>query len=60
MFLIEQENPSLKNILPKDYSRSSLDQRRLGELVELVGAIGLGDTESRSRDILGRGRAGLQ
>ncbi len=54
MFLIEQENLSLKNILPKDYSRSSLDQRRLGELVELVGSIGLGDTESRSRDILGR------
>lgn len=54
MLLIEQENPSLKNILPQDYSRSSLDQRRLGELVELVDTISLGDEESRSRDILGR------
>lgn len=53
MFLIEQENPSLKNILPKDYSRLSLDQRRLGELVELIGTIGFGDTESCSKDILG-------
>ncbi|WP_309235731.1 class I SAM-dependent DNA methyltransferase [Planktothrix sp. FACHB-1365] len=54
MHLIEQENPSLKSILPKNFSRSSLDQRRLGELVELIGTIGLGDTESRARDILGR------
>ena len=54
MIVIEKENLSLKDVLPKDYSRSSLDQRRLGELVELISTISIGDTESRSRDILGR------
>jgi type I restriction enzyme M protein len=54
MALIEGENSSIKNVLPKDYARSSLDQQRLGELVGLVSTIGLGDKESRSKDILGR------
>jgi type I restriction enzyme M protein len=51
---IEKENPSLKGVLPKDYARPSLDKTRLGELIDLVGTIGLGDAESRSKDILGR------
>jgi type I restriction enzyme M protein len=54
MVAIEKENPSLKGVLPKDYSRPSLDKRRLGEVIDLVGTIGLGDEESRSKDILGR------
>jgi len=54
MTAIEKENPRLKGVLPKDYSRPSLDKRRLGELVDLVGTIGLGDRENRSKDILGR------
>ena len=40
--------------LPKDYGRPSLDKTRLGELVDLVSGIGLGDAESRSKDIIGR------
>ena len=36
---IERENPHLKNILPKGYARPTLDQRRLGELVDLIGTI---------------------
>lgn len=32
---IEKENPSLKNILPKTYSKLEVDQRRLGELIDL-------------------------
>ncbi len=56
MVAIEKENPSLslKGVLPKDYARPSLDKQRLGELVDLIGTIGLGDAENRSKDILGR------
>src|SRR5690606_18236879 len=54
MAAIENDNPGLKGVLPKDYGRSSLDKQRLGELIDLVGTIGLGDAESRSKDILGR------
>ena len=54
MVAIERENPSLKGVLPKDYARPALDKQRLGELVDLIGTIGLGDVENRSKDILGR------
>lgn len=54
MDAIEKDNPPLKGVLPKDYAKESLDKQRLGELIDLVGTIGLGDKESRSKDILGR------
>ena len=54
MVAIERENKSLKGILPKDYARASLDKQRLGELVDLIGTIGLGQKDHRSKDILGR------
>lgn len=54
MVAIERDNPSLRGVLPKDYGRPQLDKHRLGELIDLVGTIGLGDAESRSKDILGR------
>lgn len=54
MVAIEKENPTLKGVLPKDYSRPSLDKYRLGELIDIIGKIGLGDDESRSKDVLGR------
>jgi type I restriction enzyme M protein len=54
MLALEKDNPGLKGVLPKDYARESLDKRRLGELIDLIGTIGLGDKESRSKDILGR------
>ena len=47
-------NPRLKGVLPKDYARPTLDKHRLGELIDLIGTIGLGDAENRSKDILGR------
>ena len=47
-------NPTLKGVLPKDYARPTLNKQRLGELIDLIGTIGLGDAESRSKDILGR------
>lgn len=54
MVAIERDNKSLKGVLPKDYARPDLDKQRLGELIDLIGTIGLGDKESRSKDILGR------
>jgi len=54
MVAIERDNPSLKGVLPKEYGRPNLDKQRLGELIDLVGTIGLGDKENRSKDILGR------
>jgi len=54
MTAIERDNPRLKGVLPKDYARPGLDKHRLGELIDLVGTIGLGDRENRSKDILGR------
>ena len=54
MIAIERDNPALKNVLPKDYARPELDKQRLGELIDLVSTIGLGDKENRSRDIIGR------
>lgn len=54
MNAIEKENASLRGVLLKDYGRPILDKTRLGELVDLISTIGLGDTASRSKDILGR------
>ena len=54
MDAIERDNPSLKGVLPKQYARPALDKHRLGELIDLIGTIGLGDRENRSKDILGR------
>jgi type I restriction enzyme M protein len=54
MVAIEKDNPRLKGVLPKDFARQGLDKQRLGELIDLVGTIGLGDKENRSKDVLGR------
>ena len=54
MVAIERDNRSLKGVLPKDYDRPGLDKTRLGELIDLIGTIGMGDAENRSKDILGR------
>jgi len=53
MDAIEKENPSLKGVLPKVYARQNLDPTGLGELIDLIGNIALGDTKARSADILG-------
>ena len=54
MDAIEKDNQSLRDVLPKDYSRPGLDKRILGELIDLIATIGLGDKQSREKDILGR------
>jgi len=54
MVAIERDNPTLKGVLAKDYARPALDKQRLGELIDLIGTIGLGDKRNRTRDVLGR------
>ncbi len=54
MVAIERDNPNIKGVLPKDYARPALDKQRLGELIDVIGTIGLGDKANRSRDVLGR------
>jgi type I restriction enzyme M protein len=51
---IERDNVSLKGVLPKDYARPALDKQRLGQIIDLVSNIKVGDTESRSKDVLGQ------
>jgi type I restriction enzyme M protein len=51
---IERDNPSLKGVLPKDYARPALDKPRLGQLIDLISNITVGDAESRAKDVLGR------
>jgi N-6 DNA Methylase/HsdM N-terminal domain len=54
MEAIERDNPSLRGVLPKDYARPHLDKQRLGELIDLIANITVGDQASRSKDVLGR------
>lgn len=54
MDAIERENPSLKGVLPKVYARQNLDPTSLGELIDLIGKIALGDSRAKSADVLGK------
>ena len=51
---IERDNPALKDVLPKDYARPALDKQRLGQIIDLISNIRVGDAEARSKDVLGR------
>ena len=53
MDAIENENPMLKDVLPKVFARGNLDPTSLGGLINLVGNIALGDAKARSADVLG-------
>ena len=53
MDAIERDNGSLKGVLPKVYAKENLDPVSLGELVDLISNISLGDAKSRSADVLG-------
>jgi type I restriction enzyme M protein len=54
MLAIESANPSLKGVLPKDYARPALNKQMLGELIDLIGNIGMHEGPDKSKDILGR------
>jgi type I restriction enzyme M protein len=51
---IERDKPALKGVLPKDYARPALDKTRLGQLIDMVSNIKVGDEASRAKDVLGR------
>ena len=53
MTAIEQDNPALKDVLPKDYARPNLDKTRLGQVVDMVSNIQVGGAEARATDVLG-------
>jgi|SRR5712664_319549 len=57
MEAIERDNPRLKGVLPKDYSRPGLDKRRLGELIDLLGNVGMG---GRGKPFARRARARIR
>jgi type I restriction enzyme M protein len=51
---IEHDNPRLRGVLPHDYARPALDWHSLGQLIDLIGSIGLGGSEGKAKDVLGR------
>lgn len=53
MRAIEDENKTLKNVLPKNYASPDLDKRVLGDVVDLFTNMDMTDTED-SKDLLGR------
>ena len=55
MTAIEEANPALRDVLPKDYARPALDKQRLGQLIDQVSNMVVGDEDARSR-----GRAGAR
>lgn len=44
----------LRGVLPRDYGRPALDKARLGQVIDLLSNVGVGGTEHRSKDTLGR------
>ena len=57
MIAIEKDNQTLKGVLPKIYARPDLDKSRLGEIIDLISTIGIGDMESNVDQVL---RTGVQ
>nr|VFK62182.1 MAG: type I restriction enzyme M protein [Candidatus Kentron sp. TUN] len=55
MLAIEKVNAtSLEGVLPKDYARPALNKMMLGELIDLISGIALGESTDKARDVLGR------
>lgn len=54
LILIEKENTTLKNVLPKDYNSPTMRNVNLGELLDLFTNIKVGTKEAIQKDILGR------
>ena len=52
--LIEKENPTLKNVLPKDYNSPTMRNVNLGELIDLFTNIKVGTKAAKEKDLLGR------
>ncbi len=50
---VEADNPKLKGVLNKLYTRLQIDQTKLGELIDLVATIPFNHASLNSKDILG-------
>lgn len=50
---IEKDNPKLKGILNKTYTRLNLDDSKMGELIDLISTIPFETESLKSKDILG-------
>ena len=53
MRAIEEDNPKLKNVLPKNYANPDLDKMVLGDVVDIFTNMNMDDTDE-SKDLLGR------
>ena len=54
MLAIERENEELAGVLPKEYARPNLEPTSLGQVIDLVSNIQVGDTQGQSQDMLGQ------
>lgn len=54
MQAIEKANEKLRGVLPKDFARPTLPAQQLGDVIDLVSGIALGDADARAQDVLGR------
>ncbi|MCG3183270.1 MAG: hypothetical protein ICCCNLDF_01356 [Planctomycetes bacterium] len=54
MLAIEKDNPILKSVLPKEFSRPGLDKQRLGQLIDMFANVGFNQPGHRAQDMLGR------
>ena len=54
MIEIERKNRGLKGVLPRDYARPAVNKQRLGQVIDLISNIKVGDSNARSKDVLGR------
>ena len=52
---LKEKNNSLKGVLLKNYSRAELDERILGEIIDLFTNINIGGGEVKEKDVLGMG-----
>jgi type I restriction enzyme M protein len=53
MDLIEKDNPKLRGVLPKQFARAQLDKMILGELIDVINNINIGNESARKKDLLG-------
>ncbi|MCQ2911875.1 MAG: type I restriction-modification system subunit M [Clostridia bacterium] len=54
LVLIEKENKSLKNVLPKNYNSPTMRNVNLGEIIDLFTNINVGTKDAIEKDVLGR------
>lgn len=54
LILIEKDNATLKNVLPKDYNSPTMRNVNLGELIDLFTNIKVGTKDAIEKDVLGR------